>query len=1347
MATSHLPSSPSSPPQWIPPSTPAHPTESPDGTPSFPRLVSSRQARRAAEDTPQWGRTPTAASPLPLLQWDGVEGEGTASPSSSGGPIAEEMAPPAVGSIATPPTMPADRSCGSIPVPEKGGGGTQEEEETTTQREDGPLGSDLPWRSVVALEANTQEERSEEDVPGRAEERRSDTHEKETEGETATTPSGDAVDGCSCAVVDVLIAHYQSLLARGVVLDRYNHKELALAWWVIGRNMDTRALDHPGTARREALLITIRNFYYSQLSSKRRPSTGMVGERGSSGATTEEWPPAGVGEEDRLPFPTRLSGPSRLSSAIEEESGVVVDTLASPPLGTAPSISPRRSASHRMASEGGEGPPHPQTEQEGAENTPPRHRLLSAEKEEDRSRRVPGRGGRRRGRDEEEEEGEEEEEEEAENGPALSSRHGAVAAVMEGQEKTAHEMDDRDTKKRKVEWEKGERNGKIKGKAGSVQETHEKEDHGSATPAVSLPLAASESAALRRAAPTSREAKRWAMEEHWVRSSSRAHRHARSPERMEVFEALMHAVRVEEETLRHPTSPAFLAPLPVPQDGRPVGKRHGEEGGTTLPAAMPPHEGDEEERGGGRRPRHKATATKMAEKKGEAVWEAVGGSRRSGRSDGREERTTSTPAKHAEASALLPSSVASTSHDHRVKSKKVAEEEKGKTDLLKTSSSSSGVPPKSRKKGRESSRDVDREARKMHPAHPEEPPVKAKKGAQDEPIVQDDDEKGRRKKRRTGGGAAVHSSNGEGVVPTGEKMGEKRTAAAAEAAASLSPSSPLVSTSRRKKNHFSESHAVPVPFSSSSSSSSIPIGGTGSGDEGQDGKKRRKKSHADAVSSSSSSPPLRTGHGAALSLAALFSSTPAPTDALTTAEATAPASSSSPARSLPVPLSTLQKCIQERLRFRLYGGGGGVPLASSTSAVGVPNAPLSSSSSSSSASPMASVVSDPPPAWVPSPSPQEYLHLGGYPSHLLSAYRFLLLSGHHLTPVDPADRSWPSAFPTAALPAIATPRPVLPNTEAHQEGKDDSSEEGCVTHAKRLPHPVAKAAPLAPSVSPIPPYYRAHIPALAAVDHTKEQHGGIDPALMGSSFFRHNHREWATYMFHTLSEYYERQKAKKREEQESEKMHCQGIEPVKDGDEKIEEKESASCTVTVSRASLPFHGETTLTSGPNDAEKRHGTVEKEENEKEHENNMDGHKDENSSLPTSHALPPCVGESSSTLHRRQTRIPFPTENIGESASRPATIPETAALSDASMAVTALPGDVHSLTYAQQCLLVWEADCLLDNAVSRGRDEGIKEERDWCSKRSTKGGAHASFVQSSAFPMPRGTAHIDYWSEYR
>ncbi|EKF35338.1 hypothetical protein MOQ_002343 [Trypanosoma cruzi marinkellei] len=74
----------------------------------------------------------------------------------------------------------------------------------------------------------------------------------------------------SCAIVDAIVAYYQSLLSRGVVLDRFNAKDLAFSWWVVGRNMDVAALHHcTGPMRRDSLVILVRHFYYELLAEQR----------------------------------------------------------------------------------------------------------------------------------------------------------------------------------------------------------------------------------------------------------------------------------------------------------------------------------------------------------------------------------------------------------------------------------------------------------------------------------------------------------------------------------------------------------------------------------------------------------------------------------------------------------------------------------------------------------------------------------------------------------------------------------------------------------------------------------------------------------------------------------------------------------------------------------------------------------------------------------------------------------------------------------------------------------------------------------------------------------------------
>ncbi|ORC92834.1 uncharacterized protein TM35_000021600 [Trypanosoma theileri] len=110
--------------------------------------------------------------------------------------------------------------------------------------------------------------------------------------------SGNEVVRFSCAIVEAIVAYYQSLLSRGVVLDRFNAKDLAFSWWVVGRNMDVAALhQHSGPMRRDALLILVRHFYY-ELLTEQRPKKSLhldsptslrgVKEEGSSNVKGEE---------------------------------------------------------------------------------------------------------------------------------------------------------------------------------------------------------------------------------------------------------------------------------------------------------------------------------------------------------------------------------------------------------------------------------------------------------------------------------------------------------------------------------------------------------------------------------------------------------------------------------------------------------------------------------------------------------------------------------------------------------------------------------------------------------------------------------------------------------------------------------------------------------------------------------------------------------------------------------------------------------------------------------------------------------------------------------------------------
>ncbi|CAD2221294.1 hypothetical protein ADEAN_000882600 [Angomonas deanei] len=89
-------------------------------------------------------------------------------------------------------------------------------------------------------------------------------------------------NGNSCEVCTVLIQHFQNMLQRGIVLDRYSSKDLLFCWWVLGKEMDLRFIYENSnltnnnnnsdevvtklSIKRESLLILLRDFYYSLLS-------------------------------------------------------------------------------------------------------------------------------------------------------------------------------------------------------------------------------------------------------------------------------------------------------------------------------------------------------------------------------------------------------------------------------------------------------------------------------------------------------------------------------------------------------------------------------------------------------------------------------------------------------------------------------------------------------------------------------------------------------------------------------------------------------------------------------------------------------------------------------------------------------------------------------------------------------------------------------------------------------------------------------------------------------------------------------------------------------------------------
>ena len=146
----------------------------------------------------------------------------------------------------------------------------------------------------------------------------------------------------SCDACDAIIQYYQSMLTRGVVLDRYNHKDLAFAWWVLGRNMDTAALQSRGPMRREALLITIRNLYYSLLSAeeaKKTKEAAAAKAAGSTGASDRAAGKSARGEpEDTAQTKTRAQVGAETASSVRQNEAKEEDESAA---ASAPATRPR----------------------------------------------------------------------------------------------------------------------------------------------------------------------------------------------------------------------------------------------------------------------------------------------------------------------------------------------------------------------------------------------------------------------------------------------------------------------------------------------------------------------------------------------------------------------------------------------------------------------------------------------------------------------------------------------------------------------------------------------------------------------------------------------------------------------------------------------------------------------------------------------------------------------------------------------------------------------------------------------------------------------------------------------
>ncbi|CUG39341.1 Hypothetical protein, putative [Bodo saltans] len=94
-------------------------------------------------------------------------------------------------------------------------------------------------------------------------------------GQSVATTAGSATPAdyrsdldCHCCTdcVDAMCAHYQSLLTRGVIFDRFSQKDFLFAHWVLFQNMEGAAMDsHGALSRKEALSIQVKSGYYDLL--------------------------------------------------------------------------------------------------------------------------------------------------------------------------------------------------------------------------------------------------------------------------------------------------------------------------------------------------------------------------------------------------------------------------------------------------------------------------------------------------------------------------------------------------------------------------------------------------------------------------------------------------------------------------------------------------------------------------------------------------------------------------------------------------------------------------------------------------------------------------------------------------------------------------------------------------------------------------------------------------------------------------------------------------------------------------------------------------------------------------
>lgn len=1284
---------------------------------------------------------------------------------------------------------------------------------------------------------------------------------------TASTSTGVMMvsSECSCdAVVHSLVAYYQSLLTRGVVLDRFNHKELAFAWWVIGRNMDRQALETPGTARREALLITLRDFYYSQLSSKRRSSSALVG----GGSGVEEQLQAATREnESHLPSPPTSSSAARAESFIRK-----ISTEALPgsgnegkggggrrrekdtTLSSTPSLVPARGSSDTSPSLEHYSGSSSKKEDErlshaslfpirihggrergkGKEGTGKRVKkstrvkgkagaatweMMESEMEEEEEVEEDGtlpqqeespasklrssRGrGRRRQREEEQDhkegrEGEEKEEEEAEGGGGEKKRKKNKDLESEEDrevgEKEEEELQDggphssslpastttrTNTKKksRKSEEvqrqhqqgeEKVEMSGKKKGRLRRPREEEDEEEEEKKEKKGKGDVAQQErevnastcspspSSSSRRKKRMTQEEKRKAIEELWLPSSSRSNRSARTQERLQALEALLRD-KTEEQ---HSSSAA------LPSSSLVLGSSH-------LPPSLPVQDGGGRRAGTGFVTSSSSTSSSCSAPSFHHDPEKI-------KKSPKKQRDIETP--------LHPSSTTTSSSrsvvvggdgkeiDRRAGQQKMEpdenekEGERGRGEISSQSdASSSNMKEKKENKTIEEPHHTSISKKKIHP-HGEDKKKKKEEGVEVVGVEEEKNDKVTLKKGREGIESFASTSLATAVAGDRGEGGQRGECQSGGGVLLSSLATALPTNNLTRDTQASK------------------------GEEWKKTRKGRKRTHSDVLISSLPPCESSTSHLSAVEEAFCILSS-----SVLGSPSPSPASES-------FPLNHFQQRIQERLRFRLLGGGGGIRTTSCSSSpcrcrrcCPPPTSPSPCEKDSAAFSPTPAVPR-PAPARVvaaslptpPSPlSLEDYLTKGGYPSHLVSSYRYLLLSSHHLTDRDVGDREW-SGFPSEAWAvgggaglhldtSSSTGRGMKKNSHSSRNHtkKEDEEEEDVdgaeMSHVKRRKcQPLQLTAVTSTSNNcnsiregkedPIPAYYRSHVPPLRSIQVDMEaEYGGVDPVLLTNSFYRHNQKDWESYMHRTLCEALEGKKVQEKNDHVKEKVVEKGSSGVQPVGHLPSEKGSTARMPEDERGKngwlllVPSDNSPPLTNHLSHAPSPPASTDKAipcessfELKKVEQHQLGCSSDDNGTDEEKTRI--AFDNAAETLIHDLTDDEGKKEMRNEKKGNVAAPPSTEAAPTSSNRTTSLPCDIHSLPYAQQCLLVWEAACLLDPPSKPRSSAPHGGEQQESSAISDNGGKMGEPLRPSPndrrpLLLSKGATVIDYWSEY-